>query len=467
MLSVSTTFGLANTSPNGISNSDDAQLDLSVSKEGADIPSNSTLAVSSVPVHDTKNVTVNTAVFSAQGHTPSGGLSEEELLLHLHVQRKRLATRKTLAARLLTAQHTPSVEAVYEAAKDELDDVNRRIESLVESHKALATRERPQLAALIKTIEGNDPTAKGIEYQKPLEITKDMSMFQTGSDPRQFLDELECTVCAVVGEQVFANLCGRYLMVFTGKPDVLRLLMEELNKRVNEKLSWDTCQTIFLRITLTDSERCRRINELLSTGRFSNESCRQYGLRIGRELRIHGCPDDDLNILAILKSTVPPMALLNMTTHLILQRRKMGFTSLKEFTEILSGLDGPAADTVTSINGTAGPMCLPTSPTSPASPTLNTGPTHRHLNQGRNRYSPTNNRTGNNGQEAMKPTHRKVPPYNCDRCGKNYTHNSTDCKQCTKCMKMGHFAEDCRIPRKANNQKNQGSGPFSKPQHSG
>ncbi|KAF9969073.1 hypothetical protein BGZ75_003158, partial [Mortierella antarctica] len=107
----------------------------------------------------------------------------------------------------------------------------------------------------------------------------------------------------------FDELSQRYLLYLTKSKFHRHLLEDELNKHKGTKLTWEQCETIFLRVALSDDERHNQVIELLNAGRKPNESYKRFAMRISRDIRVYGIADNSEMVLSILRRTVPNIVL--------------------------------------------------------------------------------------------------------------------------------------------------------------
>ncbi|KAF9984731.1 hypothetical protein BGZ80_008216, partial [Entomortierella chlamydospora] len=229
-------------------------------------------------------------------------------------------------------------QRIYDSVQKELKEVDKRIHRLEEAMEELKALTQPQ--ATKKLSKGNGPHDSS-KQPLSLKITADMPRFESNSDPREFLDKVKHLVTAYIGRESFEKYCDRYLSYLTVSEFHRQLLEEEFNQRT-EPLTWDACETIFLRIALNEQERIAQVKALLETGRKDNESFRQFAMRIARDIRIYGVKDDNEMVLTLLGATVSDDLLNQMVTRL--QARKpdaVTFTSISDFTKTLSGFVGP------------------------------------------------------------------------------------------------------------------------------
>jgi hypothetical protein len=192
------------------------------------------------------------------------------------------------------------------------------------------------------------------------------------------------------------------------------------------------------------------IRKIVGLGRKSNETYRQFALRIHHDVTMLGIKDDNEVIIDALLDKVPDGVYNDMLITLrISKNARCRFTSIKDFTDILSDMAGPTMDV-----GTQRPMADDYLPRS--APRNNRGASNganRNRTFGRHRFNPAQRSPTQSvpatQQDSLAPRGRQ----HCNNCGLNNTHSTAECVQCTFCHKKGHTADVCRA-RPQNNQGN-------------
>ncbi|KAF9179083.1 hypothetical protein BGZ51_004077 [Haplosporangium sp. Z 767] len=282
----------------------------------------------------------------------SPGVSDEKILDYLYQEKERLALRKRHAARLLALSSSQQInnEKAYLEAKQQLDEINVKINRLEDSMKDVASS---------KQSRSNDRKN------------------QPGNESNETRS----------GEQ----------------------------------------------------GRIAQFKQLLEIRRMEKESYRQFAMRIARDIRICGIKDDNELVLSLLSATVNPETFNLMVTRLhILKRKEATFTSIADFTKVMSGLTGPEDASHPNVNQAI-------------TPSENTNGPQRHHSHGQNRFSPKNRPQESNKNEqhvSNRNNTRSGGQFYCVLCKSNPTHNTLECKKCTLCQKMGHVYDECRLKKK-------------------
>jgi len=283
-----------------------------------------------------------------------------------------------------------------------------------------------------------------------------MPRFEKESDPRTFLADLKHTVSAYVGDQAFTLQCGRYLKYLTKSEFHRQALDKEYEKKGSKdgyNISWDDCETIFLKVSMTEQERIGKIQQLCAAGRESNESYREFAMRIDRDIRVYGIKDDNEMVLSLLASLVKPTTLDTMQLTLRLEKNDANaeFTSVCDFIRIMGGMNGPQSVLRKNTNGSvhdSSPRAL----RNKRNKNIRFNPTGGNGNQSSGSSNQNiddqnlsaGNHRSNGDQRRPSFFNDARQQYNCNHCGKNYTHDTARHIVCTKCQLRGHSAENCR-----------------------
>ncbi|KAG0352137.1 hypothetical protein BGZ54_002952, partial [Gamsiella multidivaricata] len=355
----------------------------------------------------------------SSGNAPEATPTDQEILAQMNEHRRSLKEKKADISRYLALS----------ADGDDVVEKEQAHEEVIRELNALEKRIR----LLIESIEDRASLNEALALEESLKVTKSMPRFKNGGDPRAFLDQVKHTVCACVGDDMFEDQCSRYLSHLTVSPFHSQALKEEFAKRSKSKLTWDECEAIFLKIALTEQERIEQIKQLLITGRENRESYRQFAMRIARDIRIYGVKDDNEMVLTLLSATMSPDALNNMVTRLHVEKgASADFTSINDFTRVLSGLVGPHAHVNRDANGNP----VDTS----------TGASRNKHNKGANRFSPASKK--HEPKEMFRGSNNRTSQlFDCKHCGMNTTHETAGHKQCFKCGRRGHIEAECRGDR--------------------
>ncbi|KAI7816111.1 hypothetical protein BC939DRAFT_497650 [Gamsiella multidivaricata] len=371
------------------------------------------------------------------GNAPEATPTDQEILAQMNERRRSLREKKADLSRALALAPDDSGVAEKEQALEgvihELTELEKRIRLFIESMEDRASLNDAMGPKTKRQCNDLPPLSENKKFEESLKVTKDMPRFKNDSDPRAFLDQVKHIVCAYVGDDMFEDQCSRYLSYLTVSSFHSQALKEEFAKRPKTKLTWDECEAIFLKIALTEQERIEQIKQLLPTGRESRETYRQFAMRISRDIRIYGVKDDNEMVLTLLSATVSPDTLNNMVARLHVRKgAAVDFTSINDFTSVLSGLVGPQAHINRDANGT--------------SAGISTGASRNKRSRGSNRFSPTNKKP--EPKEAFRgPNNRAGQLLDCKLCGMNPTHETAGHKQCSKCGRRGHSDAECRGDR--------------------
>ncbi|KAG0346584.1 hypothetical protein BGZ54_005174, partial [Gamsiella multidivaricata] len=229
-----------------------------------------------------------------------------------------------------------------------------------------------------------------------------MPRFKAGSDPRTFLNNVKSKVSTNIGDDVFGQTCARYLLYLTSSDYHRQALEEEFKKRTNEALTWDSCEAIFLQITLTEQERINQRMNLLKSGRKKGESYRQFAMRISRDIRVYGIKNDNEVVLSLLCGSVTPGTLNLMIMRLAMDDKDATrFTSINAFIKILSILVGPNQphDRIKTDSSDAGPL-------------------RNNRNGSARRFTPkgTPQSSASPIATSRHQSSQSTPPYQCHKC---------------------------------------------------
>ncbi|KAF9274298.1 hypothetical protein BGZ68_000786, partial [Mortierella alpina] len=277
-----------------------------------------------------------------QQDLPVGNFTNQELLESMYKRRERLVQRMVSAMRFHAIAGKEAQEAnikAYDEAQRLLEDLERQIERCEKAFRMLASLpgKRLSLEALAA------PVKEVVEPTPAIAIPTAVAV----QDPRQFLDQLKHMVMPFVGKELFDANCDRYLSYLVINEYHQQCLEFEFNKKRQEgkTLTWEECEIVFLKIALSEQERVKQIKTLLETGREEHESYRQFAMRIARDMRLYGIKDDNEMVLSLLSATVTPDTFNMMVTRLqvLNQSAEMRFTSISDFTKIMSNLIGPLA----------------------------------------------------------------------------------------------------------------------------
>ncbi|KAG0195627.1 hypothetical protein BGX28_000952, partial [Mortierella sp. GBA30] len=363
-------------------------------------------------------------------------MTDQEFLDCMYEKRDRLVNRMRTASRLQIASGGTSDanKRSYEEAKQLLHDLESLLLPFEDAlkRKAKSSRQRLSLEELHNPApepkKGNDHK---IHTAHQLKINDDMPRFYPDSDPREFLDQLKHIVMPYVGKEAFEASCDRYLRYLTVSEFHQQSLDYELNKKKKEgvNLTWEECEMIFLRVSLSEQERIAQIKQLLETGRKDHESYRQFAMRISRDIRVYGIKDDNEMVLSLLSATVTPDTLNLMVTRLqvLKQNAEVRFLSINDFTKIMSNLIGPLG---TYDKKSYGSISI-------KDHRRVTGPYRLQKKANAARFSPKIRQQEPN----ITPRSMVLKPmtHNCAACGPNRSHNTADCiGNCTHCGKKGH-----------------------------
>ncbi|KAF9944031.1 hypothetical protein BGZ72_002883, partial [Mortierella alpina] len=261
--------------------------------------------------------------------------SDQALLERLQRERQELNTKWQTATRKMARK-----TATYEEAKAAEALVLEKDEEIAMLNRISGT-ERPQEEKTTTSA----PEKKGNDDQLILKVPKDTPRFNTGSNVRQFLVGVKDSITAYVGQERFERDCQRYLCFLTQSPSHRRQLDDELDARKGEKLTWKELETLFLRIAMPVRERMDEIRNIIGLGRKSNETYRQFALRINHDVTMLGIKDDNEVIIDSLMDKVPDTVYNDMLLMLRMEKKsRCHFTSIKDFTDILSDMAGPTMD---------------------------------------------------------------------------------------------------------------------------
>ncbi|KAF9554522.1 hypothetical protein EC968_009597, partial [Mortierella alpina] len=352
--------------------------------------------------------------------------SDEELLFNLHLEREvRVSQWEALVRKMAKGQATVS-EA--EAAEAKVSDVDKQIAMMM---KIGANAQSPQEEPTDK------PETKGKTEQLVLKIPKNMPHFKRNDNARTFLVELKDIITAYAGRERFEQDCARYLS-YAIHSDFRRQLDDELEARQGDKITWKELEAMFLRMVMPVKDRMEEIRGIIALGRRSNETYRQFALRIHHDVTLLGIKDDNEVIIDSLQDKVPDGVFNDMLITLrIAKQSRCRFTSIKDFTDILSDMAGPTVDI-----GKQHAVADEHSPRPANRPNRGTSNgVNRNRTFGRHRFDP--NRRG--PTQPASTMHQAAPTSrirkHCNNCGPNNTHSTEECVQCSYCHKKGHTAD--------------------------
>lgn len=366
--------------------------------------------------------------------------TDDALLATLHLEREELVSTWRIVVRRMAKKLATLSEA------NDADTKVKEIDQKIAMVKKLSQSEQPMDEDSTDKAE-----KKGKNEQLVLKIPPDMPRFDKGSNTRTFLVELRDSITAYVGRDRFERDCQRYLSYAIRSSTHRHQLDEELEARKDEKISWKELEIMFLRIAMPVRERMDEIRKIIGLGRKSNETYRQFALRVHHDVTMLGIKDDNEVIIDSLLDKVPDDVYNTMLLTLRLEKRtRCRFTSIHDFTEILSDMVGPTMDL-----GAQRPA-LDDYITARPAPRMNKGASsgaNRNRNSGRNRFDPARRQPMQPASATQQAAPRPQGRQQCDNCGPNNTHSTNGCLLCTFCHKRGHTVNVCRA-RQYSNQAN-------------
>ncbi|KAF8926178.1 hypothetical protein BGZ47_002861 [Haplosporangium gracile] len=273
--------------------------------------------------------------------------------------------------------------------------------------------------------------------------------FQVIHDPHLFLDSFKTYCENSYGETPFLASAQRLLCMAILDEQTRQQFNDELARHGSSSLTWEECEVAFVDSVLTPKERFLTVARVAETGRRNKESYRNFALRLQRSVRVYRIDDSNTTVLSGIMGSIPSLEL-NLIKSSI-QKAGTSLTDVKldsisEVLTALSAMEGPddslkrshslVDDDEDDEKGTF------------LSKTQN-GNKHdrkRQRHRSNDRRGKGKTTVGLSSSSSLSDSGKKT--YHCNNHGKNYSHDTKNCRHCTKCNKHGHTAPYCKSDRK-------------------
>ncbi|KAH7033828.1 hypothetical protein BKA57DRAFT_443010 [Linnemannia elongata] len=193
------------------------------------------------------------------------------------------------------------------------------------------------------------------------------------------------------------------------------------------------------------------LDEQTQTGRRNKESYRNFALRLQRSVRVYRIDDSNATVLSGIMGSIPSLELNLIKNSIQKAGTSLSDVRLNSITELLtalSAMEGPD-------DSLKRPHSL-VDDDEDDKKDASSSKTGNGNNNGRKRLRHHRNDRGGKGKantdsapsSSVSDSGKKT--FHCDNHGDNYSHDTKNCRHCTKCNKKGHTAPYCNSDRKKN-----------------
>ncbi|KAK3819136.1 MAG: hypothetical protein JOS17DRAFT_778170 [Linnemannia elongata] len=275
--------------------------------------------------------------------------------------------------------------------------------------------------------------------------------FQVIRDPHLFLDSFKTYCENSYGETPFLASAQRLLCMAILDEQTRQQFNDELSRHGSSSLTWEECEVAFVDSVLTPKERFLTVARVAETGRRNKESYRNFALRLQRSVRVYRIDDSNATVLSGIMGSIPSLELNLIKNSIQKAGTSLSDVRLNSITELLTALsvmEGPD-------DSLKRPHSL-VDDDEDDKKDASSSKTSNGNHNGRKRLRHRKNDRGSKGKanadsspsSSLSDSGKKT--FHCDNHGDNYTHDTKNCRHCTKCNKKGHTAPYCNSDRKKN-----------------
>ncbi|KAG0257206.1 hypothetical protein BGZ95_005300, partial [Linnemannia exigua] len=267
--------------------------------------------------------------------------------------------------------------------------------------------------------------------------------FQVLRDPHLFLDGFKTYCENSYGEAPFLASAQRLLCMAILDDQTRQQFTEELSRHGSSSLTWEECEVAFVDSVLTPTERFNTVARVAEIGRRPRESYRNFALRLSRSVRVYRIDDNNSTVLSGIMGSIPSLEMNIIKSSLQKANTQLSEVKLNSISDVLTSLmslEGPD-DSLKRQHSRIDDD--DSDDKSDASPSKNNNKRQkRPINRKNDRRGRDKTPTSSSSSSAANKT------FNCEHHGENKSHDTKDCRYCTKCKKHGHTAPFCKGDRK-------------------
>ncbi|KAK5809850.1 hypothetical protein F5H01DRAFT_323098 [Linnemannia elongata] len=275
--------------------------------------------------------------------------------------------------------------------------------------------------------------------------------FQVIRDPHLFLDSFKTYCENSYGETPFLASAQRLLCMAILDEQTRQQFNDELSRHGSSSLTWEECEVAFVDSVLTPKERFLTVARVAETGRRNKESYRNFALRLQRSVRVYRIDDNNATVLSGIMGSIPSLELNLIKNSIQKAGTSLSDVRLNSITELLtalSAMEGPDD----SLKRPHSLVDDDEDDKKDASSSKTSNGNHNSRKRLRHRKNDRGSKGKANADSSqsssLSDSGKKT--FHCDNHGDNYTHDTKNCRHCTKCNKKGHTAPYCNSDRKKN-----------------
>ncbi|KAF9323860.1 hypothetical protein BGZ91_003307 [Linnemannia elongata] len=266
------------------------------------------------------------------------------------------------------------------------------------------------------------------------------------SDPHLFLDSFKTYCENSYGEAPFLASAQRLLCMAILDEQTRQQFNDELTHRGSSSLTWEECEVAFVDSVLTPKERFLTVARVAETGRRPKESYRNFALRLHRSVRVYRIDDGNSTVLTGIMASIPSLEL-NLIKGAIQKAgtplSEVKLNSISEILTALSAMEGPD-DSVKRQHNLVDDDSDDDQGTSSSKFNKNNSNKRQRRQNHQKSDRRDKNKTTTNSSTASSSSRSDKKMFHCDNHGANRSHDTKDCRHCTKCDKSGHTAPFCK-----------------------
>ncbi|KAF9090395.1 hypothetical protein BGX27_002266, partial [Mortierella sp. AM989] len=255
--------------------------------------------------------------------------------------------------------------------------------------------------------------------------------FRTLSNAMEFLELFQSQVRSIHGDN-FPNICFRLLKQAILDDEERRRMERAIDNLSDSERTWEACELLFTDTLKTLAEKESEVKVVIRQGMRSGESYTRYAWRLKRMARIYKIYESAYHshIVTQLKLSLPPHIIDTMNTRFILFHLASGqvdiddktrICNINDFYKYLEGITGPE-DCEERLRGRD----------------VTWHPSEDDSDRPSKRQKLNDVRDGTSASSKAKTS------FFCHNgCGKNPTHDTSNCMICGNCKARGHYANKC------------------------
>ncbi|KAG9066456.1 hypothetical protein KI688_001682 [Linnemannia hyalina] len=272
--------------------------------------------------------------------------------------------------------------------------------------------------------------------------------YQVIRDPHLFLDGFKTYCENNYGETPFLASAQRLLCMAILDDQTRQQFTDELTRHSSSSLTWEECEVAFVDSVLTPTERFNTVARVAEIGRRHKESYRNFALRLQRSVRVYRIDDNNATVLSGIVSSIPSVELNLIKTSIQKIGTSLSEVKLDSICEILTNLSV--------MEGPDDSLKRPHSLVDDDEDDKDASSSKTSNNHGHKRQRHRKNDRRGKGKPTAdsssfpSSSNSGKKTFHCDNHGENYSHDTKNCRHCTKCNKNGHTAPYCNSDRKKN-----------------